>query len=295
MRLRDWATLILLGVLWGASFYFIRVAVLEIEPLTLVFLRVAIAAGALWIVVILTRQKLLAFTEHLPALLVLSLINNVIPFTLIFIGQTAIGAGLASVLNATTPFWTILVAWFFGIEREPQAHKLVGIAIGVAGAAIMIGPGIAAGLGGPVWAKLAIVGAAISYGFAATWARRFAAMPPMLVATGQLTGSAVAMLPVMTFAGIPATAFGASETALSAVLALALLSTAFAYVLYFRLIASAGATNASLVTMIVPASALALGVLFLGERLETWEIAGMLVVLAGLVTIDGRVFGRRAG
>ncbi|MFZ1680619.1 MAG: DMT family transporter [Rhizobiaceae bacterium] len=290
MRLLDWATLIALGALWGASFYFIGVAVREIDPLTLVFLRVAIAAGALWIIVLLTRQKLDGLAENFPALFVLALINNVVPFTLIFIGQTAIGAGLASVLNATTPFWTIVIAWLFGIEREPPAHKLAGIAVGVVGAAIMIGPGIAAGLGGPVWAKLAIIGAAISYGFAAAWARRFSSLPPLLVATGQLTGSSVAMLPIMAFAGIPATAFGASETALSAVIALALLSTAFAYVLYFRLIASAGATNASLVTMIVPASALALGVLFLGERLETWEIAGMLVVLAGLVTIDGRVF-----
>lgn len=293
MSARSWAMLLLLGALWGGSFYFARVAVMQVEPFMLVLMRVAIAAAALWLWLLTARADLKPLAAHWKALLVLALINNVIPFSLIFIGQTAIGAGLASIMNATTPFWTALIAWGFGVEGRPAMHKLAGIAIGVAGAAVMLAPGLREAGGGPVLAKLTVVGAAISYGFAATFARRFRSLPPTLVATGQMTGSTLLMIPIAAAAGDVMSGLVADPEVLMAVAALALASTAFAYVLYFRLIAVAGATNAALVTLIVPVSALLLGVLLLGEKLALHELAGMGVILLGLLVIDGRLFARR--
>ncbi len=234
----------------------------------------------------------LAF-PHAGLFFLLALANNVVPFSLIFAGQTELGAGLASVLNATTPFWTLILANALTSDEKLSWNKLAGIALGIAGTAVMIGPGLLAGLGGPVWAKFALIGASLSYAVALMFARRFKGVPSPIVATGQLTASTVIMIPVVLIAYGPAGLFSASPPVWAAVLALALLSTAFAYILYFNLVASAGATNASLVTLIVPASAILLGFLFLGERLELFEIGGMALIAFGLVTIDGRLFGRR--
>ncbi len=293
MSARSWGLLMLLGLLWGGSFFFVRVAVAEIDPLTLVFLRVVLAAGVLWPFVLFGRSDLAAYRGRLPAFLVLAILNNVIPFTLIVAGQTALGAGLASIINATTPLWTALVARGFGVEARLPAHKLAGIVIGIAGAAMMFAPALAGAGDSPVWAKLCIVGAAVSYGFAATFARRFREVPPLLVATGQLTASSLVMAPVALVAGnIPAT-LAASPQTIAAVVALAALATAFAYILYFEIIASAGASNAALVTLVVPASAVILGTVLLGERLDAYELAGMAVILASLIVIDGRLVPRR--
>ena len=160
---------------------------------------------------------------------------------------------------------------------------------GIAGTAVMIGPGLIAGLGGPVWAKFALIGASVSYAVALLVARRLRGLPPTVVATGQLTVSTLVMIPVALLAGGTAGLVGTSTHVWAAVLGLALLSTSFAYLLYFVIIARAGATNASLVTLIVPVSAILLGALFLGERLEQFDFAGMALIAIGLVTIDGRL------
>jgi drug/metabolite transporter (DMT)-like permease len=194
------------------------------------------------------------------------------------------------VLNATTPFWTLLLANAFTSDEKLSWNKLAGIALGIAGTAALIGPGLAAGLGGPVWAKFALIGASLSYAVALMVARRFRGVPPPVVATGQLTASTVIMVPVALLAVGPAGLFAASPHVWAAVVALAVLSTAFAYILYFSLVASAGATNASLVTLIVPASAILLGTTFLGEHLDLPELAGLALIALGLLTIDGRLF-----
>jgi drug/metabolite transporter (DMT)-like permease len=289
MTARDWCQLLLLGAIWGGSFFFARIAVAEIQPLTLVLFRVAIAAIALH-VYLLARGP--SFKPHAAAFFLLALLNNVIPFSLIFAGQTVLGAGLASVLNATTPFWTLIVANALTSDEKLSWNKAAGILLGIAGTAVMIGPGLIAGLGGPVWAKFALVGASLSYAFALIVARRFKDVPPSVVAAGQLTASTAMMLPVVLIMHGTAGLFEASAPVWTAVLALALISTAFAYILYFNVIASAGATNASLVTLIVPASAILLGITFLGERLDLFELAGMALIALGLVTIDGRLFRR---
>jgi drug/metabolite transporter (DMT)-like permease len=289
----DWGRILLLGAIWGGSFFFARIAVSEMHPLTLVLFRVAIAAAALHIYLLVSGPSFRSALPLAGSLLVLALVNNVLPFSLIFAGQTEMGAGLASVLNATTPFWTILIANAVTSDEKLSLNKVAGVLLGIAGVAVMVGPGIVASLGGPVWAKFAMVAASISYAVALIFARRFKGVPPAIVATGQLTASTIVMIPVVLFWNGPAGLFAASPPVWAAVFALALVSTAFAYILYFGIIGSAGATNASLVTLIVPVSAILLGFVFLGERLELFEVAGMVLIAMGLVTIDGRIFRRR--
>lgn len=289
MGLAEWGMLLLLGLIWGGSFFFARIAVAEIPPLTLVFLRVGIAAVALHIYLAARGPSFAQAWPHWKLFLALGLTNNVIPFSLIFAGQTVLGAGLAAVLNATTPFWTIIIANTVTSDEKLSWNKLAGVLLGVAGTAVMIGPGLLAGVGGPVWAKFALVGAALSYAVALMVARRFKGMPPTIVATGQLTASTIVMIPVALLTVDAAALLSVSGGVWAAVLGIALLSTAYGYLLYFTLIARAGATNASLVTLVVPVSAMLLGATFLGERLEWFEIGGMALIALGLLTIDGRV------
>ncbi|MER8746213.1 DMT family transporter [Mesorhizobium sp. M0187] len=293
MTASDWGQLLLLGAIWGGSFFFARIAVAEMHPLVLVLFRVAIAAIALQLYLGIRGPSFRLAFPHAGLFFLLALANNVVPFSLIFAGQTALGAGVASVLNATTPFWTLILANALTADEKLSWNKLAGIGLGIAGTAVMIGPGLLAGLGGPVWAKFALIGASLSYAVALMIARRFKGVPSPVIATGQLTASTIIMIPVVLLTYGPAGLFSASPPVWTAVLALALLSTAFAYILYFNLVASAGATNASLVTLIVPASAILLGLLFLGERLALFEFCGMALIALGLVTIDGRLFGRR--
>lgn len=293
MSARDWGLLLLLGAIWGGSFFFARIAVAEIPPLVLVLLRVAIAAAALQVYLLAAGPSFKTAFSRAGPFLLLALLNNVIPFSLIFAGQTQMGAGLASVLNATTPMWTLIVASLLAAEERLTWNKWGGILLGIAGTAVMIGPGLVAGLGGPVWAKFALVGASLSYAFALVFARsRFSGVPAPIIAAGQLSASTILMIPLVWLVHGPGAIVAGSGHVWAAILALALLSTAFAYILYFRILASAGATNASLVTLIVPASAILLGVIFLGETLEPFEVIGMVLIGLGLITIDGRVFRR---
>ena len=280
-----------LGAIWGGSFFFARIAVAEFHPLMLVALRVSIAALALHIWLVARGINFFAHRASFPAFLVLGLVNNVIPFSLIFYGQTEIGAGLAAILNATTPFWTALLANAVTSDEKLKANLIGGILVGVAGTVILLGPSLLFDQGRPLWPKLSIIGATLSYAVAAVFAKRFKLTNPSITAAGQLTASTLWMIPIVALTGT------FSVTATShvwlAVLALAVLSTAFAYILYFSVIARAGATNGSLVTLIVPISAILLGALFLGERLIMSDFIGMAVIAIGFILIDGRVLQRK--
>ena len=289
MSAGDWGQLVLLGFLWGGSFFFARIAVAEIPPLALVLYRVLIAALVLHVWLRLRGISFAPVLDRPGSFFALALLNNVIPFSLIFSGQTQIGAGLASVFYATTPLWTILVANLLTSDEKLSATKLAGVGLGMAGAAIMIGPGLLSGLGGPAWAKLAVVGAAISYAFAVVYAKRFKDIKPTVVATGQLTAAAILMVPIVFFLYSPQQIVTSSIPIWTAILVLAVVTTAFAFILYFNLIASAGATNASLVTLLVPLSAIMLGAVFLGERLKPFELFGMILIMTSLVIMDGRL------
>ena len=287
----EWTLLIVLSILWGGSFLFGKVAVAEIPPLTLAFFRVLIAAMLLWIVVRATGMAMPRSLADWMPFFVLGFLNNVVPFSLILWGQQEIGAGLASILNATTPLFTVVVANAFLADERLTSGKVAGVLLGLVGVAVLVGLDTLQGLGSHVWAQFACLGAALSYGFAVTYARRFRGMPTTAVATGQLTASSLILLPIILIVDTPWTLSMPSVNVWLSVLALGSVSTALAYILYFRIIKTAGATNAALVTLLVPVSAILLGVILLGERLAATDLVGMALIGLGLAAIDGRLVG----
>ena len=290
MNRSDWATLFTLAAIWGAAFMFISVAVREVPPLTYVWLRLSIAAGAMWLFLRFNGHKLGLPREVWGSILLLALLNNALPFTLFGWGQTHIASGLASILNATTPIWGVVVAHVLTQDERMTPRKVAGVLLGFGGVATMIGPTLLANIGTDALAQLACVAASLSYALAAVWARRFRRMgvSPLSVTTGQLTAGAVMMLPLALLVDQPWTQTLPPVTAWGAIVALALLCTAFGYVLYFRLIETSGATNALLVTLLVPPVAIVLGVAFLGEVLHPRDFAGLALIGLGLAAIDGR-------
>ena len=288
---REWGILLFLALIWGAAFLFIGVAVRHVEPLTYVWLRLTIAAGAMWLFLKLSGGRLGLPREVWGSILLLALLNNALPFTLFGWGQTHIASGLASILNATTPIWGVLVAHLFTEDERMTPRKIAGVTLGFAGVATMIGPTLLADVGTDALAHLACIAASLSYAFAAVWARRFRRMglSPMSVTTGQLSAGALMMLPLALLVDQPWTQALPPVTAWASIAALAVLCTALGYVLYFRLIDSAGATNALLVTLLVPPFAIFFGSLFLNEVLAPQDFIGLALIAVGLAAIDGRL------
>ncbi|WP_323035951.1 DMT family transporter [Pararhodobacter sp.] len=285
----DWLRLIVLSVLWGGSFFFVSVAVPVLPPFTIVLARVGLGAMVLALMLLALRIPFPKGREVWIALAVMGLLNNVVPFTLFALAQGQISSGLASILNATTPLWSVVVAHLATRDERMTPAKALGVMIGFGGVAVMMG----AGLGdGTVWAQMACVAAAISYALSSVWARRFRMMGlrPLSTALGQVTMSSAMLLPLVIFIDQPWTLPMPSATVLGALVGLAVLSTALAYGLYFGLLSSAGAVNASLVTFLIPVSAIALGVLVLGEVLLPRHIAGMVLIAVGLAVLDGRLW-----
>lgn len=283
-----WALLLFLAFIWGGSFVFAKVAVAEIPPFTLVLLRVGLAAATLWLICLATGVRMPRTLKAWGAYAVMGLLNNVIAFSLIFTGQQEIGASLASILNGSMPFFTVLLAGLLLADERFSPRKIVGIVIGFAGVVLIIGPRHLLGLGDHLLSELMLIGAAISYAFASVWGRRFAGQNPMATATGQLTMSTLMMIPIASLIDQPWTLPVPSLATIGSVIALAVVCTAFAYVLFFRILDMAGATNVSLVTMLVPVSATLLAVPLLGERLEWLTIIGFAVITLGLIVLDGR-------
>lgn len=296
MGRREWAMLLALALLWGGSFFFNGVAVRALPSLTLVWLRVAVAALALQLVLRAAGQAMPRDGGSWRAFLGMGLLNNALPFVLIVWGQHRIASGLASILNATTPLFTVLVAHLLTQDEKLTGAKAVGIAIGFAGTAAMIGPDALGGLGSDLAAQFACLGAALSYAFAGVYGRRFRRMgiPPLVTAAGQVSASAALLLPLVLLLDRPWLLAVPPAGVWAAVLGVALPSTALAYVLYFRILAAAGATNLLLVTFLMPVSAILLGVLGLGETLLARHLLGMAAIAAGLACIDGRLLRRLA-
>ena len=295
MGIREWMMLLALSVLWGGSFFFVGVAVSELPPLTIVLLRVGLAAIALWICALAVGLRPPLSISIWAAFFTMGVLNNVIPFVLIVWGQTQIASGLASILNATTPLFTVVVAGLMLTDERITVPKLIGVIIGFLGVIIMIGPLALSGLGVDVMAQLAILGAALSYAFAGVFGRRFKAMGinPLLTAAGQVTASSLVLVPITWLVDRPLTLAMPSMSTWASIIALAVLSTALAYILYFRILATAGATNLLLVTFLIPVSAILLGSLVLGETLEWIHFAGMGLIGVGLSAIDGRLWWRK--
>lgn len=296
MPAADWGRLLLLSVLWGGSFFFVGVAVRELPPLTIVTVRVGLAALALLLLLSALGQRLPRDPRVLAAFLGMGLLNNVLPFSLIVWGQGHIGSGLASILNATTPLFTVVAAHALTRDEKATPSKLIGVLLGLAGVVVMIGGAALEGLGAGLLAPLACLAGALSYALAGLFGRRFRALgvSPMATATGQLCASTLVLLPLVLVTERPWTLPLPAPATLAALAGLALISTAAAYVVYFRILESAGATNLLLVTFLLPVSAVSLGVLVLGEILEPKHIGGMILIGLGLAAIDGRPW-RAAG
>ena len=290
----DWVMLITLATVWGGSFLFNAILVAELPVITIVAIRVTVAALALWGFVRVTGRKIPTTPQVWGALLILGVLNNAIPFSLIVQGQTQITSGLASILNATTPFFTILVAGFFLTDERFSVLRVLGVVVGFSGVILMVGPEALGSLGADFWAQLCALGAALSYGFASVFGRRFRELKvdPVMVATGQVTMSSLVLWPIALRIDGPQDILGLSFNAAASMFGLAVLCTSFAYILYFRILERAGATNISLVTFLVPISAIILGVLVLGESIFIKEIIGMTLIGLGLAIIDGRLFQR---
>ncbi|HEV8407094.1 MAG TPA: DMT family transporter [Sphingomicrobium sp.] len=292
MNRSDWLVLLFLALVWGGAFFFIGVAVRHVPPLTYVWLRLTIGAAALWAYLMIKGERISLPRKAWGSILLLALLNNALPFTLFGWSQTHIASGLASILNATTPIWGVVVAHFLTNDERMSPRKFAGVLLGFGGVATMIGPSLLSSLGTGGLAELACVTAALSYALAAVLARRFRRLgiSPLSVTTGQLTAGALMMLPFSMFVDRPFIHAMPPLSALAAITALALLCTALGYVLYFRLIDRAGATNALLVTLLVPPVAILLGGLFLGETLAPQDFVGLALIALGLAAIDGRVF-----
>lgn len=287
---RDWSLLALLSILWGGSFFFNGAALRELPPLTLVFLRVALGTAVL---LPLLRMQGIGFPRSVAGwmpFVAIGLLNNVIPFSLIAIGQTFIPSGLASILNATTPLFTVVVMAVAG-EETLQMRRVAGVAVGLAGVIILRGWGFETRAGQGLGILLCL-GGALSYGFAALAARRLLKdAAPLGAATFQLMASTVMMAVVAGTVEQPWRLPMPTLTTWLAVLGLAALSTALAYIVFFQIVRRSGASNVMLVTLLIPVTAILLGWLVLDEPISMREIAGAIVIGSALLVIDGRAFG----
>jgi drug/metabolite transporter (DMT)-like permease len=292
----EWLALLLLSVLWGGSFFFAGVQVKALPPFTIVFLRVGLAAIILNALVRAIGKRMPADRPAWRAFFGMGLLNNAVPFCLVVWGQTHIASGLAAILNATTPISTVVVAHLLTNDEKMTGSRLLGVFVGFLGVVVLIGPDSLQGLGANVLAQVAVLAAAVSYAFAGVYGRRFRRMgiEPILTATGQVTASAILLFPIAMIVDAPWTLAMPPLPVLEAALGSAVFSTALGYVLYFRILATAGATNLLLVTFLIPVSAIVMGSYGLGEHLEARHFVGLAFIGAGLAAIDGRFLPSRA-
>ncbi len=298
MTAREWALLVALATVWGGSFFFAKIAVLEWPPLTVALARVGLAAAALLTVLRAMGETLRSGRRVWCSFAAMGALNNAIPFSLLFWGQTEISSALASILNATTPVFTVLLAHVLTRDERLSPLRAAGTLLGVGGVAVMVGLAALDDFGRNVAAQVACLGAAASYALAGIYGRRFRGLgvTPLATAAGQLGASTVLLaLPVL-IVDRPWALMAPSWQAAAALVALALIGTAFAYILYFRILATAGATNLSLVTLLIPAYAILLGAGVLGETIEPRHWWGLALIALGLIAIDGRALAwlRRA-
>ena len=275
--------LFVLAAIWGASFLFLRIAVPEFGPVPLIALRVGIATLVL-LPVLRTAAARAQFRSKLWPLLVVGVTNSALPFTLFAVGALHLGAGFEAILNATTPLWAaVLGATLFGAPIGRA--QIVGLGVGLLGVVILVGDQHVS-QGAAYWAVAAVLLAPMSYGYAVHYARRhLAGVDPALTAFGsQLTAAAVLVLP----AAYTWPAHAVQADIWAAVVALGVLCTGVAYVLYFRLVAQVGAAYAASVTFLIPAFGMLWGALFLHEPVTGAMLAGCAIILVGTALASGQ-------
>ncbi len=293
MTLPQWLLLAFLSVLWGASYLFNGLAVREVPLLSIVLARVGIAAGILVPLLYAMGYRLPTTLAAWRPFIIVSILNNLFPFTLIVFGQKEIASGLAAVLNATTPIFALLIGHVSGAGEPLRANKAAGVLIGIAGVAILVGPEAIFGRSSHLLAMVCVLAASVSYALGSYWGRRFHDVPPLVTGAAQLLCSTIVLIPIVALVDQPWTWPPLSPMVIWSLIGLATLSSALATVVYFKLLAGAGPTNTMLVTLLIPVSAIALGTVVLGETLELRHLAGAAVIGAALVIIDGRLLALR--
>ena len=294
MNATDLALLGVLSLTWGGSFFFMEIAVSTLPVFTIVTSRVLLGALTLNAFIYMTGRNLNFGWQVWKSFIVIALIGQVIPFSLIVWGQIYITSGLASILNATVPFFTLLIAHFMTTDERITPNGMMGVLLGFAGVVVIIGPEALFGEGAVIWGKLAVLLSAVLYGLTTIYARRFAKMnvPSICVAAGQLTCSSLVLMPLTLFFDQPWTLDMPELHIWASLGALGFFSTALAFIIYYRLISTVGGSNTSLVTFLVPISAIWLGFTFLNEPIIKTQMAGMALIAIGLIIIDGRAFRR---
>lgn len=282
--------LLLLATVWGGSFFFGEVALREVPPLTLTLHRVIWAVPILVLIVLFKGISVPRSPRIWGAYLVMGALNNAIPFSLLFWGQTQIESGLVSILNGTTAMFAAVVAGLLLPDEALTAKKVIGAGLGIAGVAFIMGPSALTNFNLSNLAQLAILGATLSYAFAGVWGKTaLAGQLPLMNALGMLIGSTVLMIPiVLVFDGRPNLAL--SLGVWGALIGMAVLSTALAYFLYFAILVRAGAANLLLVTLLIPPVAIGLGAVFLDERIGVEAWIGFVIIGLGFAVTDGRLF-----
>jgi drug/metabolite transporter (DMT)-like permease len=304
MSAKDWGKLLLLSFIWGGSFLLGLIAVKGwpsgalngLPPMTVVMVRVMVAAITLLIALRIMGISIPATRPVWLAFLGMGLLNNVIPFSLVFWGQSQMPAthavGLASILNATTPLFTVAIAHMVLDDEKITSSKIAGLIFGFIGVTVMIGVDLIASLEVSLIGQIACLCAALSYGFAGLFSRRFKQLQisPMQIAFGQLTASSLIMIPLVLAFDQPWLLPKPGIIPVLAIFLLGVIATALAYIIFFQILATAGATNLSLVTFLIPPSAIIMGIIVLGESLKVQHVLGIAFIGLGLAAIDGRLW-----
>ncbi|MGW9331276.1 DMT family transporter [Bosea sp. NPDC055594] len=285
----DIALLLVLATLWGASYSFIRLGVETIPPLTLIAARTLIAGAILLVVIHLRGLALPREPVIWRRFLIQACLHSAVPFTLIAWAETSVEAGLASILNAGSPIFAFLLSLLFFRAEAAAGRKLFGVAAGMLGVCLIIGVEALSGFGRELWAQLALVAAAACYGGAALFGRNFKGLDPIMPAAGSLICGAAILIPFSLLVDRPWT-LAPSASSIQALLALSLFSTALAFIIYFRLIDRLGTVGATSVAYLRVPTGVAIGVIFLDERLSPTAWAGLALVVIGVfaMTLPGR-------
>jgi len=280
------AWLFILGGLWGSSYLFIKVAVAEVPPLTLVAGRLVLAAAILWVVLLAARQAMPRSRRLWAAFAVMGLLNGAVPYSLIFWSEQYISSGLASLLQATMPLFTVLMGHFLLRDERLTAGRVAGVVLGFVGVGLLMLPDLRQGAHANLLGQLAMVASSVSYAGAALFARsRLRGQPALVSTTGQLTMGAIWIVPLSLLVGGLQLKGVPSLPALASWLGLTILGTVIAYVIYFRLIERTSAAFTSTVTYIIPVFGLILGALVLNEPLSLTLLVSLGLILAGVLLV----------
>ena len=291
MSVRQWALLVLLSVIWGANFFFIEIGLQELGPLTIVFLRIALAALILLSYLYYKGHRLPRQLSLWWRVMFLALLNSLIPFFLITWGQVHIASGLAAILSSTTPVFSVIMTHFLTHDERLTGNKIMAVCLGIVGVCLLVGPEALGGFSFQALGQFAVLGASICYAYGAIRTRQLKEMPVIIVITCTLLAASVLLLPLVFILEPPVHSSYQTST-IAAILYLSVIGTAAGHFIFYYIVAKAGANNTSLVAFMVPITALLLGIFVLEERLGSHALWGMLIIFFSLGLIDGRLLRR---